>query len=172
LDQNEAAIQAKRLDLTFRSEPPLVVPGHLDRLIRLFANLIDNAVRYTPIAGRMLVAIARQKDQARVCIGNSGEGIPEPDLLRVFDRFYRVAKDRSRVSGGAGLGLAIAREIARAHGGEITVESRSEDGGGMPASGAMSRWTTFTVSLPLYGEAGAGEGTTAARGASGIAAAK
>ena len=128
LDQSRPIIGARGLNLELRKEGPLFVNGDMDRLIRLFSNLLDNAVRYTPDEGRVRIEIAKQDNKAQVRIDNTGPGIPEQELPRVFDRFYRVASDRSRATGGAGLGLAIAREIALAHGG--TIEAKSEPGEG------------------------------------------
>jgi len=121
-----------RLDLA----PGLVIRGDFDHLTRLFLNLLDNAVKYTPRGGQVSVGAARQAAQIRVTIGDTGPGILPEALPHLFERFYRVAEDRSRETGGAGLGLAIAYEIARAHGGALTVQSEVGHG------------TTFTVVLP------------------------
>jgi signal transduction histidine kinase len=122
------------LHADFPAELP--VYGDIDHLIRLFLNLCDNAVKYTPAGGLITVAAEQALDGARVTVQNSGPPIPPEHLPHLFDRFYRVDADRSSATGGSGLGLAIADEIVRLHGGRISVQSE-------PARG-----TTFTVYLP------------------------
>jgi two-component system sensor histidine kinase BaeS len=99
--------------------------------------LIDNAIKHTPPGGQVSVHSEQNAREVVTSIHDSGPGIPADHLPFLFDRFYRVEADRSRLSGGAGLGLAIAHEIATVHHGEIEV--RSELGHG----------TTFVVHLPL-----------------------
>jgi signal transduction histidine kinase len=112
----------------------LMVRGDNDDLIRLFVNLLENAVKYTQ-RGEISVSATVLGGFAIVAVQDTGIGIPAADLPYVFDRFYRVEKSRSE--GSAGLGLAIALEIVRSHGGSIDV--RSEEGKG----------TTFEVQLAL-----------------------
>lgn len=135
-EQLEPLVQARRLEVEVRRNGPVAVRGDLGELIRLFLNLLDNAAKYSPEGAAIEVNVSRDGKLARVAVCNRGPGIPEEDLPRVFDRFYRVGGDRSRQSGGAGLGLAIARQIARRHGGDI--RARSEPG----------VRTSFTVELP------------------------
>jgi heavy metal sensor kinase len=121
------------------SEPvsgPLAVYGHEDHLIRLFLNLLDNAIRYTPPGGRIVLSCACDHGQVVVRLSDSGPGIAPEHLPRLFDRFYRADRARSRAQGGSGLGLAIAQSIAQAHGGRIVVES------------SVGQGSTFTVILP------------------------
>jgi len=127
--------EAKGLALICDVPPGLSLVGDGDALIRLFVNLLDNAVKYTE-RGRIVVSGRAEAARLRVTVADTGIGIPAEHLPHIFDRFYRV--DRARTEGGAGLGLAIALEIARAHGGTITVDST-------PGAG-----TTFTVDLPLH----------------------
>lgn len=124
--------------LTFVEEVPpgLFIVGDPDHLIRLFLNLLDNAVKYSPSGGRVTLRARREGAGVWVAVSDTGPGIPPEHLPHVFERFYRVEEARSRESGGAGLGLAIAWEIARWHGGTIEVASE------------MGRGTTFTVRLP------------------------
>jgi signal transduction histidine kinase len=98
------------------------------RVGRALANLVGNAVRHTPAGGEVRVHVQRQADGVQVELADTGEGIPADDLPYVFDRFYRSEKSRSRATGGAGLGLAIARGIVEAHGGRIWAENRPEGG--------------------------------------------
>jgi signal transduction histidine kinase len=97
------------------------------RIGRVLNNLIGNALRHTPAGGRVEVRARRANGGVEVTVCDSGEGIRAEDLPNIFESFYRGEKSRSRATGGAGLGLAIARGIVRAHGGEIRVESQPGD---------------------------------------------
>ena len=116
---------------------PHTVEGDPDRLEQVFRNLVMNARTHTPADGRIDVRVARDGSVVQVDVADSGSGIHADHLPHVFDRFYRADRSRSRATGGAGLGLAIARQLVTAHGGTIAAFS---DG---PARGA-----TFTVRLP------------------------
>jgi signal transduction histidine kinase len=111
------------------------VPMDTQRIGRVLNNLIGNALRHTPAGGRVEVQARRANGSVEVLVCDSGEGIRAEDLPNIFEGFYRGEKSRSRATGGAGLGLAIARGIVRAHGGEILVESRPGD-------------TRFTFTIP------------------------
>jgi signal transduction histidine kinase len=113
------------------------VSGDRDRLRELLLILIDNAVKYTEPGGRITVMGGQAEGHAELIVEDTGIGIAEEHLPRIFDRFYRVDKARSRAQGGIGLGLSIAQAIVRAHGG--TIEIRSAPGGG----------TTARITLPL-----------------------
>lgn len=115
-------------------DPSVTVAGDRTRLQRMAANLLDNAVKYTPSGGKVVVSLRRIDAAAVLAVSDTGIGIAEQDLPRVFERFYRG--DRSRSRAGSGLGLSLARAIAAAHGGAITVSS------------TPGRGSTFTVSLP------------------------
>ncbi len=108
-----------------------------DRLRQLLMNLVDNAIRYTPIGGNVTLTWDRQGYFARLAVLDTGSGIAPEDLPHLFERFCRADRARARAAGGTRLELAIAKWIADVHGGRITVESR-------PGSG-----TTATVWLPL-----------------------
>jgi two-component system sensor histidine kinase BaeS len=120
---------------------PAMVMADPRRITQVFINLLTNAIRYTPAGGRISVEL---KDQVRdrqavytcVSVRDTGIGIPAEELAHLFDRFYRVAKDRSRHTGGSGLGLSIAHHWVKAHGGFIRVSSELGNG------------TEFTVYLP------------------------
>src|SRR5262249_29309767 len=114
------------LSLRGRDEPgTLATDRHL--LQRAVSNLIDNAVRHTPSGGRIEIQLDREGERARIAVSDSGAGIPDSERARVFDRFVQLDPARSG-SGGAGLGLPIARMIARLLGGDLTV-GRSSLGG-------------------------------------------
>ena len=93
--------------------------GDPDRLRQLFRNLLENAARYTDPGGRVRVSLERKGDRVAVAIDDTAPGVPADALPRLFERFYRVEQPRNRANGGAGLGLAICRSIAAAHGGDI-----------------------------------------------------
>jgi len=112
------------------------VEGDADRLAQVLRNLLGNALRHTPAGGLVTVQVRQLADQVQLQVADTGSGISPEDLPHIFDRFYRSDKSRSRPGGGAGLGLAIARQLVSAHGGQIEVESTPGEG------------TTFTVTLP------------------------
>jgi signal transduction histidine kinase len=105
-------------DVEVEPGPALVVEGGASALQRLFVNLVDNAIKY---GGSARLHIAREGGDAVVRISDAGPGLPESEWERVFDPFYRVEGSRSRDTGGIGLGLSVARTIARAHGGDVTL---------------------------------------------------
>ena len=99
--------------------------GHAQALKRCLSNLIDNAVKYGKSA---TISVEDSAGQLRICVRDEGPGIPEAELERVFDPFYRLEGSRSRSTGGTGLGLTIARNIAQAHGGELVLRNRPAGG--------------------------------------------
>jgi len=112
------------------------VNGNETQLTSMFSNLVENAVKYTPPGGRVEVAAETDENEVVVRVSDTGIGIPEKNLARIFERFYRVDKARSKETGGTGLGLSIVRHIAENHGGRVSVESTLGEG------------STFTVRLP------------------------
>lgn len=136
----ELAALAIAADVTLaaeiRSPKPLYVGGDEEQLYRLVANLTVNAIQYTPAGGAVTVILEQASHQALIHVQDTGIGIAPEDIERIFDRFYRVNSDRSRNTGGAGLGLAIAQSIARAHHGSIQ------------ASSVLGKGSRFTVHLP------------------------
>lgn len=116
------------------------VRGNSQRLEQVFTNLLENAIKYTPKGGRVIARVRLTPKEVLVDVEDSGMGIPTASLPRIFERFYRVDRSRSRDMGGTGLGLAIVKHVVRAHGGTVSV--KSEEGQG----------TSFTVSLPRIQE--------------------
>ncbi|MGI6085019.1 MAG: ATP-binding protein [Acetivibrionales bacterium] len=105
-----------------------IIQGDRYRIDQLIINIIGNAIKYTPEKGRITVQAHCEKDNVIISVEDTGIGIPASDIERIFERFYRVDKARSRQMGGTGLGLAIAKEIAVLHGGNITVKSKQGKG--------------------------------------------
>jgi len=137
IDSHRMLIEAAALLLREDIERGLVVNGDRDRLTQAVGNLIANAARYTPEGGEVSVVTRRDGDRAVVEVADTGIGISEENLDKVFRRFWRADDARHRASGGLGIGLAVVREIAERHGGTVTV-SRREGAG-----------SVFAIALPL-----------------------
>ncbi|MBI4226863.1 MAG: GHKL domain-containing protein [Candidatus Omnitrophica bacterium] len=118
-------------------EPALTVSADPHQLTQAVGNLLENAIKYNRPQGRVMVRAAADGPACRIVVEDTGMGIPAADLPRIFERFYRVDKARSRETGGTGLGLSIIKHVAEAHGGSVSVESR-------PGHGSC-----FTLRLPL-----------------------
>ena len=134
---------------TIGSSAPLLVPGDRDELIRVFENLVENALKYAASGKRVDIALSvgegpDGKREARIAVRDRGPGIAPEHLPRLTERFYRVDVSESRAQGGTGLGLALVKHILNRHGGRLTIESA-------PGQGA-----TFTVHLPIAGAAPTG----------------
>ena len=127
---------AEAAGLTFTADVPdgLVVVADRDRLRQAIANLVDNAIKYTPRGGRVEVRAERAPNVVEIRVSDTGPGIPEHDLPRIFDRLYRA--DQSRTTRGLGLGLSLVRAYVVAQGGTVTVQSE------------RGRGATFTIRLP------------------------
>ncbi len=131
----EPILEERGATLTVNGKAPLVL-GDLDRLQQVIANLVDNASRFTGEGGHVTVELSQTEDgNARLAVSDNGPGIPEEELVRLFDRFYKTDSSRAR-SGGSGLGLAIVKAIVSMHGGTVTAEN-------LPGRGSR-----FTVVLP------------------------
>jgi heavy metal sensor kinase len=128
---------ATLVQVSIKEVDQVTVLGDSDRLKQLLINLVDNAIKYTPDGGEVVMSLSKMDGNAMVEITDNGVGISAEDLPLIFDRFYRVDKARTRNPGGTGLGLSIAHWIAVAHGGNIFVESAPGDG------------STFRVVLPV-----------------------
>ncbi|HUX12775.1 MAG TPA: ATP-binding protein [Spirochaetia bacterium] len=158
LEQNESPIQTKRCDVsqilgasadncrivahdkaieirqTISGEREIICNASL--VEQAVTNLIDNAIKYSPSGTEVTVAVTNRPDHVSISVIDQGQGIPDRDLSRIFERFYRVDRARTRDIGGTGLGLAIVKHIAIAHGGEVEVISQ------------LGKGSTFTLSLP------------------------
>lgn len=119
-----------------RVSEPLEVTGDAEQLYRLVSNLVVNAIRYTPAEGEVTLILDCSSQYALIYVQDTGIGIAPEEQTRIFDRFYRVSRDRSLTTGGSGLGLSIANAIAQAHHGSISVQSE------------LGKGSTFTVKLP------------------------
>jgi heavy metal sensor kinase len=142
VDQIRPLAQAKAITLVEKVPEDITIEGDMDLLIRLFMNLLDNAIKFTPQNGRVTIQAQANTQTAQIAIRDSGAGIAAEHLPHLFNRFYRIEDGRTREwgsngQGGAGLGLAIAYEITRTHGGQLSVASTIGEG------------TTITVQLPL-----------------------
>jgi heavy metal sensor kinase len=122
--------EAGKRQIAISADLPATLPmkGYPDALTRLFINLMDNAVRYTPEGGRIELKAAAGEELVWVALFNSATNLSDEQVRHLFERFYRADPSRSRRSGGAGLGLSIAKEIVEAHGGRIAVENRPGEG--------------------------------------------
>jgi two-component system, OmpR family, sensor histidine kinase BaeS len=114
---------AAGLELTVDLPDRLDAHADPDQLAQIVGNLLQNAIRYTPAGGRVAVRAQRRGADILVEVTNTGDGIPSDDLPHVFERFYRVEKSRDRARGGAGIGLAIVRQLVEAAGGAVGAES-------------------------------------------------
>jgi two-component system sensor histidine kinase SenX3 len=114
----------------------VAVPGDRRDLVSAVSNLVDNAIKYSERGSLVQVRVTVEKDAVEIAVIDQGVGIPARDLERIFERFYRVDRARSRLTGGTGLGLSIVRHVAVNHSGSVRVESREGEG------------STFTLRLP------------------------
>ena len=129
--------KTKSIELVCDADESINIRANADYVKQIILNLVDNAIKYTPENGDVNVKIFKEKDYAVIKVSDTGMGIPKEDQARIFERFYRVDKARSREIGGTGLGLAITKHIVINLGGTISVESVLEKG------------STFTVKIPI-----------------------
>jgi signal transduction histidine kinase len=137
---SQADVIARGKNITLRMDiaeglPEIETDGR--RIEQVVANLLDNALNHTPSGGIVTVAVSPDKDGALISVADTGEGIPAEHLPYIFERFYRIDDARSRKTGGAGLGLAIAKQMVELHGGRIWVESE------------VGKGSKFSFTLPL-----------------------
>jgi two-component system sensor histidine kinase SenX3 len=136
LDRSRSTADARRIAVVTGGERGLAVSGSESQLITALGNLVDNAIAYSPEGTRVAIGIRQRDSLVEVSVSDQGMGIAEPDLDRIFERFYRADPARSRATGGTGLGLAIVKHIATNHGGSVDVWSVEGSG------------STFTLRLP------------------------
>lgn len=140
VDEYRAAAEAKSVKLKSSLGDDLIVRGDHSQLRLLVKNLVDNALRYTPADGSILIEASRHDAEVVLRVTDTGAGIPLSAQSRVFERFFRVDEARDRARGGTGLGLSIVKHVVDLHGGRIALDSELGEG------------STFTVSLPTGGE--------------------
>ena len=134
------SVRAEQQEVTLRGEPDATVDVAIfdaRSIERALANLVENALRYTPPGGEVVLRSAGTPGGLSVSVSDTGPGITDADLPRVFERFYRGEASRSRATGGSGLGLAIVKAVVEAHAGSVSVET------------ARGRGTTFSFVLPV-----------------------
>jgi two-component system phosphate regulon sensor histidine kinase PhoR len=141
LEMMKSEASKKQITLSMQVPEALYLEADEDRLRQVLINLLSNGINYTPSGGSVRVEAhavkVNEEEKVRILISDTGIGIPKKDLPRIFERFYRVDKARSRSSGGTGLGLSIVKHIVELHKGSIQVESKQAMG------------TTFTIELPV-----------------------
>ena len=137
VDQSRLNAEKRKITLVFEQLDKAVVNGDRNQLTMAVNNLIENAINYSPDATRVAITLKVTDQIAEIAVSDQGIGIPEKDLERIFERFYRVDPARSRLTGGTGLGLSIVKHIATNHGGDVSLWS---------VEGAGS---TFTIRFPL-----------------------
>jgi signal transduction histidine kinase len=147
LEVSRPAARSKLMNVTAQIASNVWVRGDEQQLGLMLRNLLDNAIRYTPERGSVWVDVFREGDDIVLRVADNGIGIPLAAQARVFERFFRVNKDRSRETGGTGLGLSIVKHIADLHGGHVGVQSELGEG------------SVFTVRLPVLAPSGDGAPT-------------
>ncbi len=140
MDQSKLSAQVRKITLFFEPTVKALVNGDRSQLSMAIHNLIENAINYSPDSTRVAIDLKVTNEIAEISISDQGIGIPEKDIERIFERFYRVDPARSRLTGGTGLGLSIVKHIALNHGGDVSVWS---------VEGAGS---TFTLRFPIATE--------------------
>ena len=128
---NAVYMEARRhnhtLELKLEEELPEIVADR-ERVLQVMMNIVSNSIKYTPDGGHITISAGRRADRVWMVVDDDGIGIPKEDRARIFERFYRVDKARSRQSGGTGLGLSIAKELVDRHQGTLTLEDKEGPG--------------------------------------------
>ena len=137
IDQSELNASARNIELIYSEQAQARIKGDHSQVTMAISNLIENAINYSPEGTRVAIALRVNDGLAEVSITDQGIGIPEKDLERIFERFYRVDPARSRATGGTGLGLSIVKHVATNHGGDVSVWSVENAG------------STFTIRFPI-----------------------
>lgn len=141
IDELTVLAEDQQISLTLKPQPVPLVLGDSDRIKQLLINLLDNAIRYTPPGGTVVVRLKMREHNVAIAVEDSGQGIDPKHLPHLFNRFYRTDSSRVRNSGGTGLGLPIVKEIAEAHHGTVTVQSE------------IGKGSVFTLFLPVFKDA-------------------
>ena len=136
IDESRLAADKQSIEIVFQENPSCLVLGDKNQIRMAMSNLIKNAINYSPASTRVGIGVECREDLVEFTVTDQGVGIPEKDLERIFERFYRVDPARSRETGGTGLGLSIVKHVAGNHGGDISVWSLEGQG------------STFTLRLP------------------------
>ncbi len=137
IDQSELSAKARDIELIYSEQATARIKGDPSQITMAISNLIENAINYSPEGTRVAVALRVNDGLAEVSVTDQGIGIPDKDLERIFERFYRVDPARSRATGGTGLGLSIVKHVATNHGGDVLVWSVENAG------------STFTIRFPI-----------------------
>ncbi|RLF32478.1 MAG: hypothetical protein DRN08_06600, partial [Thermoplasmata archaeon] len=137
IDLFQGLANDKGIKLSYLPLPHLLVKGEKFRIQQLFTHLIDNSIKYSLPGGEIEISLKKENGWSVFTIKDTGIGISKEDLPKIFDRFFRVERSRSRQTGGTGLGLSLCKKIVEIHGGKIIVESE------------LGKGSTFTVFLPL-----------------------
>ena len=140
LDQCRTTADSRQITLTFQESADALILGDRDQLTMAIHNLIENAINYSPIDTKVAVSTSVENEIITISVADQGIGIPEAEVERIFERFYRVDPARSRETGGTGLGLSIVKHIITKHGGEISVWSAENVG------------STFTIRLAIQSQ--------------------
>jgi two-component system sensor histidine kinase SenX3 len=140
IDQSRLNAEARKVEIIYNNNDSAIVNGDRDQITMAIHNLVENAINYSPDATRVAIGVNEADGICEISVSDQGIGIPEKDLERIFERFYRVDAARSRITGGTGLGLSIVKHVVTNHGGDISVWS---------VEGAGS---TFTIRLPLVND--------------------
>ena len=140
LDQGRTTADSRQITLTFQESTDATILGDRDQLTMAIHNLIENAVNYSPADTKVAISTNIQGGIISISVADQGIGIPEAEVERIFERFYRVDPARSRETGGTGLGLSIVKHIITKHGGEISVWSSENVG------------STFSIRLPIQSQ--------------------
>ena len=140
IDESRLAANKRQIEIVFQEIEPCFALGDRSQLLMAISNLIENAINYSSNGTRVGISVSRNESLSEISVTDQGVGIPEKDLERIFERFYRVDPARSRETGGTGLGLSIVKHVASNHGGDITVWSHEGHG------------STFTIRLPYLSD--------------------
>ena len=140
IDESRLTAEKRKISLLFIPTTDYFVLGDRSQLEMAVSNLVENAINYSPDSTQVAIVLTCKDKLVEISVTDQGIGIPEKDIERIFERFYRVDPARSRVTGGTGLGLSIVKHVATNHGGDISVWSNEGSG------------STFTIRLPEFTE--------------------